>query len=455
MIQKKYLRNLSQVPTIQKFSDHEKIRQRSEVVKGDIIMAMIGTIGNPVIVETEEEFSIKNIALFKKNKIISDLSILKYFILSPLFKEITDNRANGTTQKFLSLTVLRTLKFPLAPLGEQERIVQKIKSCFEKIDATEQSLINVETLLEKYRESLLAKAFRGELIPQNESDKPAINLIKMVRTYLEENNLINKRLDKKIKTIDKSEFFEIPKKWEWVRLGSISSKIVDGAHHTPKYMEDGINFISVKDIRNHELSFDNTKYISQESHDELSKRCNPEIGDVLITKSGTIGRTCVVKDSRPFSLFVSVALVKVPSTFICSEYVEKILWYSVNSHFSSQFIKGSAIKNLHLQELINIPIALPPLDMQKKIVEKANDIIAMVNNLQSEITKKRKLIKRMRESVLKSAFEGQLVEQIKSEGTGKELLEKILTMKEAEKPVKKTKKKVTKKTVNKKTSKKK
>ena len=113
-------------------ADHDKIKQRSEVARGDIIMAMIGTIGNPVIVDTDNEFSIKNIALFKKNKQFEDLRYLKYFIDSPLFAEIVKNKKKGTTQKFLSLGVLRGLNFPVPAKKEQFRIVEKIESCFSK-----------------------------------------------------------------------------------------------------------------------------------------------------------------------------------------------------------------------------------------------------------------------------------------------------------------------------------
>jgi type I restriction enzyme, S subunit len=351
---------------------------------------------------------------------------------------------------------INPLSIPLPPLGEQKRIIQKIETCLEKIEETECNLKEAESLLTKYRESLLGKAFRGELIPQNLTDEPATVLFDNIREQLHERNLINKRQEKKIIEIKKDELFDIPKNWKWVRLGEISSKIVDGAHHTPEYTEEGINFISVKDIRNHKMNFNNTKYISEESHAELTGRCNPEVGDVLITKSGTIGRTCVVKDCRPFSLFVSVALVKVMSEYMCSEYIEKILWYSVNSHFSSQFIKGSAIKNLHLQELVNIPIALAPLNEQKRIVKLVNSIIDRVDYIDQDINKMKKLLCLQRESIFSKAFQGELVEQIEIEGTGSDLLGKVLALQELEKNKKKTtKEKSTKKKITKKVSKKK
>jgi type I restriction enzyme S subunit len=77
-------------------------------------------------------------------------------------------------------------------------------------------------------------------------------------------------------------------------LGEVCVKITDGTHHTPTYVSDGIQFISVKDIYNGIVNFENTKYISEKEHEELIKRCNPEPDDLLIRKSGTIGRMALV-----------------------------------------------------------------------------------------------------------------------------------------------------------------
>ena len=112
---------------------------------------------------------------------------------------------------------------------------------------------------------------------------------------------------------DTSVFSDVPSKWCLVTLDEIMKKIVDGTHHTPKYTDEGIPFLSVKDIRDGQLYFDNCKYVSREEHKQLCQRCCPELGDLLVTKSGTIGRCAIVKTRQEFSLFVSVALLK-PAT---------------------------------------------------------------------------------------------------------------------------------------------
>ena len=112
--------------------DADKIDQRSKVNKGDIIFAMIGTIGNPIIVDTNKRFSIKNVALLKCfSKYLNMQYILNYlYILQNVFKE----NSNGAVQKFISLNKIRLSPIPLPPLAEQKRIVAKIDRMMIQID---------------------------------------------------------------------------------------------------------------------------------------------------------------------------------------------------------------------------------------------------------------------------------------------------------------------------------
>src|SRR6266478_6508273 len=94
-------------------------------------------------------------------------------------------------------------------------------------------------------------------------------------------------------------------------LSSLSSKIVDGVHHTPAYLSKGVPFITVENLTcGHGIDFSDTRFISETDHLEFIKRTKPELGDVLITKDGTLGVSRVIETSIEFSIFVSVALVK-------------------------------------------------------------------------------------------------------------------------------------------------
>ena len=107
------------------------INQRSKVDNNDILFAMIGSIGNPVLVKKDRDFCIKNVALFKNNPCIN-MNWLYYFLLKEQY-ELRKN-ATGGVQSFISLKMFRTNLIPLPPLAEQKRIVAKIEELLPYCD---------------------------------------------------------------------------------------------------------------------------------------------------------------------------------------------------------------------------------------------------------------------------------------------------------------------------------
>jgi type I restriction enzyme, S subunit len=209
---------------------------------------------------------------------------------------------------------------------------------------------------------------------------------------------------------------DLPLGWKWVKLGEVSDKITDGTHFKPQYEADGVAFISVKDVNNEKVSFENCKYISDQAHKDLIKRCHPQEGDILITKSGTIGRLAIVPKSPEFSLFVSVALIKHKREFLNSKY----LIYCLENHVShldiNQQIKGGLLKNYHLEDLRLAQIQLPPLSIQAKIVEKIETLLSELDSGKAQLLTAQAQLKTYRQAVLKYAFEGKLTNENVKEG---------------------------------------
>jgi type I restriction enzyme, S subunit len=143
-------------------SDYIYINKRSKVDVGDVLFAMIGTIGNPVVIEDEPNYAIKNVALFKVGKNRSSY-FLKYFLDS---KQTIDKMmldAKGTTQKFVGLGYLRSFPIPLPSLKTQQTIVRQLDALraeTQKLEAVYQKKIDD---LEELKKSILQKAFCGEL----------------------------------------------------------------------------------------------------------------------------------------------------------------------------------------------------------------------------------------------------------------------------------------------------
>jgi len=158
---KKDLLNYDNVNYISR-QDYVSINKRSKVDKGDILFAMIGTIGNPVVIQDEPDFAIKNVALFKVPK-GQNSNFLKYYLdaKSTIDKMMVD--AKGTTQKFVGLGYLRSFEILIPPITEQEAIVQKLDGLSAETKKLESIYQTKLFALEEFKKSILQKAFAGEL----------------------------------------------------------------------------------------------------------------------------------------------------------------------------------------------------------------------------------------------------------------------------------------------------
>jgi len=283
--------------------------------------------------------------------------ILAYY-LSPSFYNQFQNYMTGiiggiSSAKFSELIVA------IPPIDEQKRIVKKLnqlmafcdelerkteanKSTLDNLaDALLHSLENCESSVEakfnwqgildnfdliftsaksiqKLKLTILQLAVSGKLVSSEEPDEEASKLLEKINTFINEkyeSGLLKKR---KVQIKEISSVLPIApnSKWSVCKVHEISELVTDGTHKTPIYQDNGVRFVSAKDISTEELVFSDCKYISEEEHAELTKRCKPEYGDILISKSGSIGTVVVVEDKGEFSLFESLALIKYPQHLI-------------------------------------------------------------------------------------------------------------------------------------------
>lgn len=149
--------NLSKVSFI-KEEDYHKINKRSKVDVGDLLFAMIGTIGNPVVVIEDPKFAIKNVAIFKGNPKY-DMNFLSYFLRSPKIREKFAREAKGTTQRFLGLGYLRTFDIPNVPIKDQLEAVKKLEQFENELKQLKQNFMQrLENFME-LRNSILYSCF--------------------------------------------------------------------------------------------------------------------------------------------------------------------------------------------------------------------------------------------------------------------------------------------------------
>lgn len=241
--------------------------------------------------------------------------------------------------------------------------------------------------VKQLRQTILNLAVQGKLVPQDPGEESVQKLV--ARLAAEKIQLQKERgirPDAPIPPIDTEELpFAVPASWTWARAQDLSLKISDGVHQKPNYVTAGVPFITVKNLTEGAgISFRDAKFISERDHQEFVKRTHPEQGDLLITKDGTIGVARVVETGRAFSIFVSVALMKMVFSELAS-----FLALCVNSPVVRDTIvpKGAALKHLHLVELRKLPLPLPPLNEQRRIVAKVNQLMKVCDDLEASLTK--------------------------------------------------------------------
>lgn len=404
---------------------------------GDILISLTGDVGRAGVMPMTLLPALLNQRVGRFHAFKSNLVTNEYlfrFLDSREFEKKVILSAKGVAQLNTSTKKIKEISLPLPPLPEQRAIVGKLEALFSELDSGIAELQRAQAKLKVYRQAVLKKAFEGELTKEwraQQKDLPtAEELLAQIKEersrhyeqQLSEWTAVVKDWEKKGEvgkkpgkpsiypsfSLSGEAAAEGPRHWGRTALGNLTSRIVDGTHHTPKYKPSGIQFISAKDIRSGRIDFSNTKYISKEEHEQLIKRCYPRRDDLLLTKSGTIGRVALVKTDEQFSLFESVALI--PNLGVMSpEYMVYCVYFVTKSGFGKANQKGVAVRHLHLEDIRQMPIPIPSLQEQHQIVEAIESRLSVCDKLEETIATNLQKAEALRQSILKKAFEGRLL----------------------------------------------
>ncbi len=394
------------------FSKAKKVSQKtydnasygSKPRKGDILFGRVGTMGKPQIIENDIPFCIfVSLGFFRDHLNLMNKKYICLWMESFLFQQQVNNNVKGAAQKNLNTGWLKKFLIPLPPLNEQERIINKFVTFEYIFDKYEKTYNILEKLNNSYKEelkkSLLQYAIQGKLVKQDLEDESAEILINKILDEKRElikskqikkenlsviykdstdNQFYEKFDDGKIVNITDEIPFDIPDNWVWTRLANILTKLTDGTHKTPRYVENGVPFVSVKDMSSGTLKLDNTKYITKEEHKTLFERCNPQKGDIILSKIGTTGIPVIVETDIEFSLFVSLALLKFNNEYIDRKYLKNLILSPLVQKQCKENTKGVGNKNWVMKDIARTLIVIPPHNEQVKIIEKLNTLFSII-----------------------------------------------------------------------------
>ena len=282
---------------------------------------------------------------------------------------------------------------------------------------------------EQLKNSILQLAIQGKLVEQRKEEGTSEELFKEIQK--EKQKLIEEGMLKKQKAlpeIKEDEIpFDIPENWKWVKLIDLVSILGDGIHGTPKYSSSGdYYFINGNNLNNGKIELrDTTKRVDQQEWGKFKK--NLDLNTILISINGTIGNIAFY-DHEKIMLGKSVCYFNVILTEL-KNYLVFLLKSDYFFKYALHSATGTTIKNISLKAMSNFIIPLPPLAEQKRIVEKLEELLPLVDRYEKAWTRFEELNKKfpldMQKSILQEAIQGKLVNQRKEEGSGEELFEEI------------------------------
>ncbi len=299
----------------------------------------------------------------------------------------------GTTRLKLTQANMNKIIIPLVPLAEQQRIVERIESLFAKLDEAKENMQNVLEGFETRKAAILHKAFTGELTAK----------------WRKQHGV----------SMDT---------WEEKKLGDVTDILSSKRIYKNEYVNEGIPFFRSSEIVDlYEYGYTEPKFfISKDIYDEINKKYGvPEVGDLLVTSVGTIGKTWIVDERKFYYKDGNITQVKKNSSinmkylnyFICSENFKKQV---------SDTVAGTAYNALTIIKFKNILISIPTLPEQTEIVRIIDGLLAkeqQANELSENALAKIDLIKK---AILARAFRGELGTNNPADEPAIELLKRVL-----------------------------
>lgn len=382
---------------------HKKIKssdniksQKNTFNKDYVLYGKLRPYLNKVIISDDNGFCSTEILPIRTKDYLFN-KYLQAYLMSPYFLDYARNDSYGTKMPRLNIANFKLQQFPLPPLNEQKRIVAKIEELLPFIDEYDKKEQKLTTLNQQFPEqlkkSILQAAIQSQLVAQDPSDEPASELIKRIQA--EKERLISEKKIKKPKV--KSEIvvrdglpyeiingverciadelpFEIPESWCWVRLGNIGILTAGKTPSNDKLSKHGnIPYFKVSDMNsignevylvNTELFLFNSSYIYPKNSIVFPKNG----GALLTNKKRILSRDSMVDLNTG---------VFIPSSHIDVKYLY-LLFLMIDF---KKIYKGTALPTLDYDKLNNLLIGLPPLNEQKQIVQKIEEVFSRIQSL--------------------------------------------------------------------------
>lgn len=371
------------------FSSADKVKSTKNAFKeGQILYGRLRPYLNKHDITSFDGVCSTDILVFEATNLVANVLVDKFFNL-PFFIEYVVSNSKGINLPRVSEETVLNTTFPLPPLSEQQRIVERIEELFAKLDEAKERLQEVADSFAVRKAAILHKAFTGELTKQ----------------WRRENGVSDES-------------------WEDVSLDSVCKSIYDGDHMPPPKSETGIPFLVISNVNTGFISFEKCRFVPEEYYDGLSETRTPEIGDILYTIVGSYGIPVMVDTDKKFCFQRHMALLKPKDIY------NRFLWCQLQTQSffeqATSIATGTAQLTVPIKGLRKLIVKCPTLSEQHEIVRLIDDLLARERAAQQATEQALASIDLMKKSILARAFRGELGTNKASEASALELLKQVL-----------------------------
>jgi type I restriction enzyme S subunit len=287
---------------------------------------------------------------------------------------------------------------------------------------------------EQLKASILQMAIQGKLVEQREEEGTAEELLENIsekKKQLIKNKII--KATKPLEVIDNNDFpFDLPISWKWVKWGDVVNIVSARRVHQSDWQKEGVPFYRAREIAAMSRTgepISNELFISEELFAEFSKSGVPQTGDIMVTAVGTLGKTYIVKETDKF-YYKDASVICFENRYgLCPEYLAMLMETPLMKQQIKSNSEGTTVATLTMVRMVEYIIPLPPIDEQRRIVAKIEELQPYVDRYAASWKKlehfNAKFPEDMRKSILQYAIQGKLVEQRPEEGTAEELYQQI------------------------------
>jgi type I restriction enzyme, S subunit len=413
--------------------------QKYLLADGDFVFARSGSIEKAWRVRNPPEAVFASYLIRGRPLAPETAAWLEQFIRSSSYLEQIGAAGAGIGMQNVNATKLAAVVLPLPPAAEQSRIVTKVEVLTVRSRQARAALDAVPPLLEQFRQSILAAAFRGDLTAdwraKNPNVEPADKLIARIRAERRsawETSLRTKGKDprkaryEEPTRVDTRDLPTLPGGWVWTTVEDVTSFVTDGTHQPPPTTSSGIPFVGIRNILDGRIDWTSVdRWVSAETHQALTSRFRASTGDTLYATVGaTFGQAVLVEDERAFVFQRHIAHLRaVPS--ISPNYLTACLSSPLCFEQAKAKARGAAQPTVNLSDLRAFVIPLPPVAEQETVVSRVSHAGRSIEGIAARLRGATERSIKLEQAVLAKAFKGELVPQDPSDEPASVLLDRI------------------------------